>query len=321
MIKLDAMPPNLANNTYYFTFGNGSTPSGTMYAIPNSDGSTFKLGFNTLANVPLPANRTTQDFAIGETIMVVMAYTPGASGTGTLSAWINPTAAQIEISAPEPAPTFQDITGGNVASITNIFIRSGANTRPMFFDELRIGKDWAEVTTTQKTLPVSLTDISLSTKANSSLIKWTSKTEVNFDKYVVLFSQNGNDFKEIGSVKGRGNNVQYSFTYTHIGEGFFKLKLLDKDGKFSYTKVLHANSKSVSVKVGPNPVFDQLYVTGLPNEGTNTLKLYNISGSILKFQTGKGSNLVMPLSSLPKGSYVLKIDNDGKALQSTVVIK
>ncbi len=320
LIRLSALPPTLANGTYYVTIGNGQTPGATMYAIPNADGTTFELGFNSLANMPATNNRTNQSFQLGQTIMVVMAYTPGSGGAGSTTAWVNPSAADLTVGASEPTPTFTGITGGTLANAANVFIRSGSNTRSMIFDELRIGKTWSEVTTNTTALPVTIKELALTTKNNVSTISWASETEVNFSKFVVMFSANGTDFNEVGTIMAKGNNSKYNFNYSHSGEGYFKLKMVDLDGSFVYSKTLHSKAKSLSVQVGPNPVTDKLNITDMP-EGVNTVVLYTLTGATLKTQTVKVSNHSLSLSDLPKGQYVVKIMNNGNTVFSTIIAK
>jgi|GEM_PF-2950747 len=323
LIRLSAMPPALIAGSYYVTMGNGQTPGATMYAIPNPDGTTFELGFNTLAALPATTSRTNQSFQLGATIMVVMAYTPATTannGTGALSVWVNPASADIAPGATEPTPTFTGITGGNLANVANVFIRSGTNTRPMIFDELRIGKTWTEVTTTSATLPVKILDIGITTKGNTSQLNWTSVSETNFGKYVVMFSNNGTDFKEVGNVTPQGNNAKYSFSYAHQVDGYFKLKMIDLDGSYTYSKVLQAKVKGTTIKVSPNPVAEQLLVTAMP-EGNKTIVLYNLNGVALKSQAVNGTNYTMALPALPTGNYIVKVLQDGKAIFSTIVTK
>lgn len=324
LIRLSVMPPTLVAGSYYLTMGNGQTPGGTMYAIPNANGTTFELGFNTLAAVPAAQNITNQNFTLGQTIMVVMAFTPATTagnGTGNLTVWVNPSAASLATGANEPAPTFTGITGGNLANVANVFIRSGANTRSMIFDELRIGNNWSDVTTNiNPLLPASISELSLTTKNNITTINWSSETEINFDKYAVLFSNNGTEFKEIGSVKATGSGSKYSFKYAHNGNGYFKLKLIDKDGSYAYSKVLVANSKTLAIKVGPNPFSDIIIITGMP-EGTNTLVLYNSIGIAVKKEVTGNNSLTMPISKLAAGNYFLTILNNGTNVYSTRVIK
>lgn len=324
LIRLSVMPPTLAAGSYYLTMGNGQTPGGTMYAIPNANGTTFELGFNTLAAIPAAQNITNRNFTLGQTIMVVMAFTPATTagnGTGNLSVWINPLATDIATGASEPTPTFTGITGGNLANVANVFIRSGANTRSMIFDELRIGNNWSDVTTNiNPLLPASISEFNLATKNNITTINWTSETEINFDKYVVLYSTDAVEFKAIGTVKGTGSNSKYSFKYAHAGNGYFKLKLTDKDGSYTYSKVLFASSKALAIQVGPNPFSDRIIITGMP-EGLNTVVIYNSLGVAVNKDVTGNSSLTMTISQLPTGNYFLAIFNNGNNVYSTRVIK
>ncbi|MFY7899960.1 MAG: hypothetical protein ACOVNY_07230, partial [Chitinophagaceae bacterium] len=146
-------------------------------------------------------------------------------------------------------------------------------------------------------LPVSLSGFGLTTNNNISTLNWSSETEINFNKYVVLFSNNGVDYKEVGTVEGRGNNSKYSFNYVHNGDGYFKLKMLDLDGRFTYSKVLYAKTKSLTIQVRPNPFVDKLFITGLP-EGKNTAIVYTLSGSSVATQTVENTNLTISFGSL-----------------------
>jgi len=323
LIRLSAMPPALIAGSYYVTMGNGQTPGGTMYAIPNANGTTFELGFNTVAAVPTSQNTTNQNFSLGQTIMVVMAFTPATTannGTGNLSVWINPSVTDLAAGANEPNPTFTGITGGNLANVANVFIRSGSNTRSMIFDELRVGKTWSDVTTNITLLPVKIAQFSVETKGNTSTLNWASETEINFNKYVVLFSKNGVDFNEVGNILGTGSNSKYSFIYNHTSDGYFKLKLVDKDGSSTFTKVLFTSIKSTSIKVGPNPASNNVYIAGMPL-GFNKVVIYNGFGAAVKMDATNNSNLTIPISTLAKGNYFINISNNGKKIYSAVITK
>jgi hypothetical protein len=52
-------------------------------------------------------------------------------------------------------------------------------------------------------------DFSLSKKTYTTILSCKAYTEVDFDRYVALYSKNGIDFKEIVSVNVKGNNYNY----------------------------------------------------------------------------------------------------------------
>jgi len=324
LINLPVLPIAPANaSAYYFALGNGTTGTACMYAFPNVDGTTFELGFSPTPNqATAEINKTNRQFALNQTIMIVMASTPAPSGggSGSLDVWVNPSAASISPGGVPGAFSFENRIGGTQTSINTILLRSGATVRPMILDEIRVGTSWSDITSNTAVLPVSFKDFKLTTKNNVSTLNWASETEVNFSKYVVMFSANGTDFKEVGTVLPKGNNASYAFNYSHSGEGYFKLKLVDLDGSFVYSKVLHTKSKSLSIQVGPNPVIDKLNITDMP-DGINTVVLYTLSGATVKTQTIKATNHSLSLADLPIGQYVVKIINSGNTVFSKIVAK
>ncbi len=324
LINLPIMPIAPANaSAYYFALGNGNTGTACMYAFPNSDGTTFELGFSPTPNqTTAENNKTNRQFALNQTIMIVMASTPAptSGGSGSLDVWVNPSAASLAPGGTPGVFSFENRIGGTQTSINTILLRSGATTRLMTLDEIRVGNSWSDITSTTAVLPVSLKDFKLTTNNNISALSWASETEINFNKYVVLFSNNGVDYKEVGTVEGKGNNSKYSFNYLHRGSGFFKLKLVDLDGRFVYSNVLHAKTKSLTVQVGPNPFVDKVYITGMP-EGKNTAVVYTLLGASIATQTVENTNLTLSLGSLPIGQYVIKVINNGKTVYSTIVAK
>lgn len=321
LMQVSSLDLLAANLRYVFGFGNttaGGSFAGCMNVVANVDGTTFELGFNGTNSIPSAANTTSQTFAINTTIMVVMAYTPGASGAGKVSAWVNPTTNFG--SATAPTPTFSDVTGGTITNVSSVFIRSGNATNPMIIDELRVGTSWADVTSYNIVLPVELADFTSKRKLNITELNWSAYTEVDFEKYVVLYSKNGVDFNEIGSVKGKGNNSKYTFSYAHDGDAYFKLKSVDLNGSYEFSKVIYAKGNTVSIKAGPNPFTDKINISGMP-EGLNTIDLYTLNGVKIQTQTANGSDATLSLATIPSGSYLLKIDNGNSSLYSGVFIK
>ena len=81
------------------------------------------------------------------------------------------------------------------------------------------------------------------------------------DKYVVERSATGANFTTIGSVASRGNSaveVTYNlFDATPLnGANYYRIKMLDKNGQFTYSRVVRVNlgSGKPAISVYPNPV-------------------------------------------------------------------
>jgi hypothetical protein len=323
LINLPVLPIAPENaSAYYFALGNGSTGTACMYAFPNVDGTTFELGFSPTPNQTTAGNnKTNRQFALNQTIMVVMASTPAPTGgSGSLDVWVNPSSASL---APGGTPgnfSFENRTGGTQTSINSILLRSGATTRLMTLDEIRVGLSWSDITSNNVVLPVVLKDFQLSTNNNTTTLTWASGTEINFNKYAVQFSNDGINYYEVGAVNGKGSNSNYTFNYAHNGTGYFKLKMIDKDGTYTYSKVLQVTNKSITIQSSPNPIKDRLYINGMPN-GNNTIELFSVTGVRVKTQYTTSNSIVLPTADLPAGNYVVKISNNGTTLYSSIITK
>lgn len=110
-------------------------------------------------------------------------------------------------------------------------------------------------------LPIEL--ISFSATKNNKVVdvKWETATEINNDYYLVEKSKNGADFEPLGQVKGAGNSVS-KINYSIVDEkpfdgvSYYRLKQVDFNETFSYSKIVFVDFSSVkdfSFEVYPNP--------------------------------------------------------------------
>lgn len=166
-------------------------------------------------------------------------------------------------------------------------------------------------------LPVSLTSFEGSRQDKHILLKWITEKEMNSKEFVVEKSRNGKDFTSLGAVAAAGNSnaaLQYSFVDEHPvdGKNFYRLKNVDRDGKFGYSQVVTVYYISpFQIVVQPNPVrtFIDILYQGSINQ-TATIQFMNLSGKIIQQQTEKlhaGGRLKVDISNLPKGMYILNI--------------
>jgi hypothetical protein len=175
-------------------------------------------------------------------------------------------------------------------------------------------------------LPVHLTDFNAVPDANNVLLKWEVSNEMNFSHYEVEHSVNGKDFVTIGSVNATstGNNSK-SYTLTHsnpsAGKNYYRLKMVDKTGKFSYSAVrLLVFNASPTVRVFPNPFVDKLNVSVTRTDNSfSTVRVFNYAGQQIIKQTFNGV-IQLEVSSLAAGNYMVQVD-DGVQVQNFKVQK
>ena len=115
------------------------------------------------------------------------------------------------------------------------------------------------VSTSNTALPLTLLNFSGKLHNNSIDLQWLTSNQISTKEFIVEHSANGNPFNNIGSIKASstaGNN-SYNFNDANPVHGinFYRLKMVDKDSKFSYSNVIKINCEGpVSVlEVFPNP--------------------------------------------------------------------
>jgi hypothetical protein len=131
-----------------------------------------------------------------------------------------------------------------------------------------------------------------------------------------------------------GATSDYQFTEDMVSTGgslfYYRLKSVDKDGKFTYSKVVairRDNKMFSEISIVPNPVLNGNGVIKISTTETGSadLKIVDFSGRIIVLQKVKlfeGVN-VLPIANirqLPAGMYSLQLFKGGEVLNTKFVI-
>ncbi len=98
-------------------------------------------------------------------------------------------------------------------------------------------------------VPVTLVDFSATEKTGKTLLQWSTATEINCSHFEVERSIDSRSFEKIGSVIANGNadtRIDYQFTdnYPVLGVNYYRLKIVDKDGQYDYSKIVSVNFRN-----------------------------------------------------------------------------
>jgi hypothetical protein len=177
-------------------------------------------------------------------------------------------------------------------------------------------------------LPVTLLDFNAVKNLNDVVLKWNTSYEINFDRFEAERSTNGAEFNRFAVVK---SNQSISGAYTtndmnalklYAAEPviYYRLKMIDKDGKFKYSGVVtvkSGNVRSLMVQVTPNPFDDkiQLQVQSVTS-GTAKINVRDISGKLIERRSqfiaaGSSAIEITSLENLQKGIYLVEIEMNG----------
>jgi hypothetical protein len=146
---------------------------------------------------------------------------------------------------------------------------------------------------------------------------WQTADEVNVKEFVIEKSENGISFVPAGTKASAGDG-DHRYAYTdcslHTGIVYYRLKIEDHDGKYSYSTVVKIKFSGSTIRLFPNPA-------------TNSVRLWFNDISLLNTKvmvTDAGGRLVMQavmtsqphsldISRLSPGVYLLQF-SDGTTL-------
>lgn len=167
-------------------------------------------------------------------------------------------------------------------------------------------------------LPVELISFDAEKKGQSVLLTWKTASEQNSNRFEVERSNNGTTFKLIGTVASAGNTTttkNYSLTdnVPLTGVNYYRLKQIDIDGSFKYSKVASVNfERPKQVIVFPNPVSDRLFISLPERSNFSSVRIMDATGKLVLQKDISSSAIELDVRSLPKGWYVIQLTGDDK---------
>jgi hypothetical protein len=174
-------------------------------------------------------------------------------------------------------------------------------------------------------LPVELVSFKASGTLHGIALAWATATEVNNYGFEIERSSFKSDrWQKIGFVEGAGStNAPRSYAYTDrnvpAGKYSYRLKQIDRDGKFEYSPEATAAAVSVPNVFAlsqnyPNPFNPATTIAfDLPRETYTRLVVYNALGqevaTLVKAVLGAGHQSVQfDASQLPGGVYLYRLE-------------
>lgn len=180
------------------------------------------------------------------------------------------------------------------------------------------------VGSTGSALPVKLLVFTADPNAENVALNWQTAFELNTAGFDIEAAADAVHFNKIGDVasfnQNTANRSLYHYNASYIktaAVSYYRLKMLDQDGSFSYSKIVSASNSEVSnpYNVFPNPVQnEQLTVQSTAIQtGPVDLTVYDTAGRLL-YQARVNAKVFgqqpvqIPMKDLTRSSsYILKI--------------
>lgn len=166
------------------------------------------------------------------------------------------------------------------------------------------------------TLPVTLARFAGTLLDNAVSLSWTTTEEAGSSHFDIERSADAREFNQLGRVQAKGESaatLQYRFVDTKplAGNNYYRLRMVDTDGKFEYSRtvVIDNGANSVAFELLGNPAAGREIKFLLKNESASNVGLYDLSGKAIRFSLSHTGNefVLKPKSGIASGLYILSL--------------
>ncbi len=194
------------------------------------------------------------------------------------------------------------------------------------------GANWTSTVSNQP-LPVELVSLTaIAQGANSTIIKWSTATEINNNGFEVERTAKGSTaWAKIGFVAGAGTSnspKEYSYQDVNVAPGVsvYRLKQVDNGGSFKYSASVEVDAGTAARRLEllnnyPNTFNPATEIRfSVPEDGYATLMVYNMLGqevATLFSGTARAGHYIAATfnaGKLASGVYISRLEYNGKSL-------
>jgi len=182
----------------------------------------------------------------------------------------------------------------------------------------------AGATKSTNALPAELSDIWVDEQA-SGFLYWETASEHQLSHFEIEISADGQNFTKTGIITAHGNsstNQKYKFPLSGIDYSFIRIKCVDNNGEYEYSKTLSLSAGSGSEKnIAPNPLpFSTRLQVRHPK--IKSIQINNKLGQVVGlYSYTEGLNSISFKTGLPRGIYIVTVYGEFSTSSHKLLIK
>ncbi len=162
-------------------------------------------------------------------------------------------------------------------------------------------------------------------KDDGVMLKWVCVEDQNTDYFEIEQSDNAQEWHTIGKRKGRGISYAQEYYYffdstPHLGLGYYRLKHVDYNGAFSYSKIASVYFEKMDIGFYPKLSNGSIEIE-LPNTANAYLQVFDMQGKVVLQKPVKGTHFSLNLNHLPDGMYLINLQFGGKTVSKKFVLQ
>jgi len=330
---------------------------GNMYVGNNASGKIYKIPTPNSASLPVTASLFSNSLAgktPGDGARCPNQIIPPAANDDQACSLPQPATLQINVTANDGAGSFplnpgsvrliDPTTGSAVTSVTiagqgtytvstttgvvtfNPEAGSVTSSITYIIKDTQGGQSGrATLAITPCNLPVTLVSFRAQEAEPAILLTWQTTQEVNFDFFQLERSPDlRTGFASIAVLSPEGDAARGTYSYldqtTEANRVYYyRLKMVDQDGTYAYSKVVSAQRNlESSLLVYPNPARSNLTVTC--DEAISSFRLIDSGGRTVFYRSKfEGNQISLRVQEIPAGIYFLQITTVTGQLKSRKV--
>lgn len=163
-------------------------------------------------------------------------------------------------------------------------------------------------------LPLTLLDFNVKKDGDKAKTSWTTTNEINTAYFELERSSTGNQFQRLATILAMNTPGDHHYesvdAFPLAGRNYYRLRMVDKDGKYTYSPMMSLNMDKVSSVISaiyPNPAKDIVHIAVTGNSNDLSIQIISPDGkTVLSKQLATRGIHELNVSMLPAGIYFIK---------------
>ncbi len=232
------------------------------------------------------------------------------------------------------APTTYDVPD-IVHPLVEANYTSIVNTIWMALNNFVDGSGNSRVFVPSVAVPVTLTNFSLQQKGAKEIeLRWSTASELNNNRFEIEHALDGVNFTKIGSRAAKTAEAKaFDYTFSHLdlqtGDHYYRLKQIDHDGQFTYSKTLNLNIAPLKkhFAITPNPTTSEqvnLFLETTIDQEVK-IKVYDLTGrlldEIIRTPVHGPNNFNLKLDLGTKGLFLITVQQGSSFFNDLLLVE
>jgi hypothetical protein len=269
---------------------------GRHYIKSGSAANTFNIGINKGSSATPVYSPT--NYALDSTLLIVIKYSFHPTANDTIYTFIFPAGSTIPSVEPTPTLVTTDISTADIVTLNAVGIRQGTTgTMIGTIDGIRVSNSW-----TNSPLPVKFVSFNgLKNEDGSTILNWSTSSEINNKGFEVEASSNGKEFTTIGFVEGMGNSNainRYEYQVFENRATYFRLRQIDFDGQSNYSEIISVKGADEEIQFSPNPFSDKIQIS--TKQEINLIEVIDMTGKVVISQIPEANQFSLNTTEVVK---------------------